>query len=439
MTAEILSVGTELLLGNILNTNAQYLSRELADLGITVQRESTIGDNQGRLADFVNEAKARCDLLVFTGGLGPTADDLTKETVAACYGDTLAFDEEEWAKITSYFARSGRETTPNNRKQAMVPVHGRKIVNHHGTAPGAWFEQDGRCAILMPGVPSEMKAMWTESIRPLLLERQNCTLHSITLRVLGGESDLEYQVRDLLDHANPTAAIYCKTGECEIRITARAASDEDGEKMCRAYARKFYDLLGDAVYDENVAGLEETVVRTLKEKGLTVSTAESCTGGMIAERITAVSGSSEVFGYGFVPYWEQAKAKLVGVDPDVIARYNVVSAPVAAQMALGAAKASGSDIAVSVTGVAGPTGGDAVRPVGTVYLGAARGGTVYVKKLFVSRPDRALVRARAAQAALELVLRLAQGRTPAGTKPLTAAQQHDTAVLDALDAAFLSE
>ena len=439
MTAEIISVGTELLLGNILNTNAQYLSRELADLGITVQRESTIGDNQGRLADFVNEAKARCDLLVFTGGLGPTADDLTKETVAACYGDTLAFDEEEWAKITSYFARSGRETTPNNRKQAMVPVHGRKIVNHHGTAPGAWFEQDGRCAVLMPGVPSEMKAMWTESIRPLLLERQNCTLHSITLRVLGGESNLEYQVRDLLDHANPTAAIYCKTGECEIRITARAASDEDGEKMCRAYARKFYDLLGDAVYDEDVAGLEETVVRTLKEKGLTVSTAESCTGGMIAERITAVSGSSEVFGYGFVTYWKQAKAKLVGVDPDVIARYNVVSAPVAAQMALGAAKASGSDIAVSVTGVAGPTGGDAVRPVGTVYLGAARGGTVYVKKLFVSRPDRALVRARAAQAALELVLRLAQGRTPAGTKPLTAAQQHDTAVLDALDAAFLSE
>jgi len=439
MTAEIISVGTELLLGNILNTNAQYLSRELADLGITVQRESTIGDNQGRLADFVNEAKARCDLLVFTGGLGPTADDLTKETVAACYGDTLAFDEEEWAKITRYFARSGRETTPNNRKQAMVPVHGRKIVNHHGTAPGAWFEQDGRCAVLMPGVPSEMKAMWTESIRPLLLERQNCTLHSITLRVLGGESNLEYQVRDLLDHANPTAAIYCKTGECEIRITARAASDEDGEKMCRAYARKFYDLLGDAVYDEDVAGLEETVVRTLKEKGLTVSTAESCTGGMIAERITAVSGSSEVFGYGFVTYWEQAKAKLVGVDPDVTARYNVVSAPVAAQMALGAAKVSGSDIAVSVTGVAGPTGGDAVRPVGTVYLGAARGETVYVKKLFVSRPDRALVRARAAQAALELVLRLAQGRTPAGTKPLAAAQQHDTAVLDALDAAFLSE
>lgn len=219
MTAEIISVGTELLLGNILNTNAQYLSRELAALGITVQRESTIGDNHSRLADFVNEAKQRCDLLVFTGGLGPTADDLTKETVAACYGDTLEFDPVEWEKIVAFFTRTHRETTPNNRKQAMVPVHGHKVINNHGTAPGAWFEQDGHCAVLMPGVPHEMKAMWEESVRPLLMARQNCTLHSVTLRVLGGESDLEYRVRHLLENANPTAAIYCKTGECEIRIT----------------------------------------------------------------------------------------------------------------------------------------------------------------------------------------------------------------------------
>ena len=432
-------MGTELLLGNILNTNAQYLSRELADLGITVQRESTIGDNHGRLADFVNEAKSRCDLLVFTGGLGPTADDLTKETVAACFGDELAFDEAEWEKITRFFARSGREMTPNNRKQAMVPTKGHKIINNHGTAPGAWFEQEDHCAVLMPGVPHEMKAMWTESVRPLLLARQNCTLHSVTLRVLGGESNIEYRVKHLLENANPTAAIYCKTGECEIRITARASSEEDGEKMCRAYATKFYDLLGDAVYDEDVAGLEETVVRTLKEQGLTLSTAESCTGGMIAQRVTSVSGSSEVFGYGFVTYWEQAKTRLVGVEPEVIAKYNVVSAPVAARMALGAAAASGSDIAVSVTGVAGPTGGDEVRPVGTVYLGAARGDTVYVQKLFVSRPDRALVRARAAQAALALALRLAQGKVPAHTKPLAASEQHSAAALDALNEAFLAE
>ena len=278
-----------------------------------------------------------------------------------------------------------------------------------------------------------------EEVRPLLLARQNCALHSLTLRVLGGESNLEYQVRDLLENANPTAAIYCKTGECEIRITARAQNDAEAQTMCRAYAKKFYDLLGDAVYDEDVAGLEETVVHTLQANGLTIATAESCTGGMIAQRLTSVSGASEVFGYGFVTYWEQAKAKLVGVDPAVIAPYNVVSAPVAAQMALGAAKAAGADIAVSVTGLAGPGGGDAVRPVGTVYLGAARGDRVYVKKLFVSRPDRALIRARAAQTALEMALRLAQGKTPAGTQVLPESAQHDPAALIALDETLRAE
>ncbi len=438
MTAEIISVGTELLLGNILNTNAQYLSRELAALGITVQRQSTIGDNHDRLADWVNEAKERCDLLVFTGGLGPTADDLTKETVAACYGDTLAFDEDEWEKITSFFTRSGRVTAPNNRKQAMVPVNGKKIPNNHGTAPGAWFEQDGRCAVLMPGVPHEMKAMWEEGVRPILLKRQNCTLHSLTLRVLGGESDIEYRVRHLLENANPTAAIYCKTGECEIRITARAASDEDGTEKCRAYAKKFYDILGDAVYDEDVAGLEETLVHTLKQKGLSIATAESCTGGLIAQRLTQVSGASEVFGYGFVTYWAEAKARLVGVNPAVIEKFNVVSAPVAAQMATGAQRAAQADIALSVTGVAGPTGGDEKRPVGTVYIGAATGDSVYVKKLFVSRPDRELVRARAAQAALELGLRLAQGKIPDGTQQLPAAKTGDMAALEQLDSLFVA-
>ena len=438
MTAEIICVGTELLLGDIVNTNAQFLSRELAELGISVMHQHVIGDNPARLKELVLQAKSRSDLLVFSGGLGPTEDDLTKETVAEAFGDTLAFDEGEWQKIIDFFARTNRRPTPNNRKQAMCPTVGHKLINDHGTAPGAWFEDaDGHCAALMPGVPREMKAMWAEQVRPILLKRQNCTIHSRTLRVLGGESAIASKVAPLFEAANPTAAIYCKTGECEIRITARARSDEDGEKMCRAYAKKFYDMLGDAVYDEDVAGLEETVVHTLQEKGLTIATAESCTGGLIAQRLTSVSGSSEVFGYGFVTYWEQAKAKLVGVDPAVIEKYNVVSAPVAAQMALGAAKASGADIAVSVTGVAGPTGGDEVRPVGTVYLGAARDGVAYVKKLFVSRPDRALVRARAAQAALELVLRLAQGKVPAGTQALTAAQQSDDEALAALDEVFV--
>ena len=412
MTAEIISVGTELLLGNILNTNAQYLSRELAELGITVQRESTIGDNQGRLADFVNEAKNRCDLLVFTGGLGPTADDLTKETVAACYGDTLVFDESEWEKITGYFARSGRVTTPNNRKQAMVPVKGHKIINHHGTAPGAWFEQEGRCAVLMPGVPSEMKAMWNESVRPLLMKRQNCTLHSVTLRVLGGESNLEYQVRDLLENANPTAAIYCKTGECEIRITARETTPEAAEAACRERLEEFRRILGDAAYDVDVPALEYTVVRVLREKGLHAATAESCTGGMIAERLTNVPGSSEVFGYGFVTYAEAAKQKLLGVPAETIAQYNVVSGPVAAAMAFGAAKESGAELAVGITGLAGPGGELPGKPVGTVYLAGAdaRTNTGYLMRLTLGGyRERGVIRARAAMYALDMLRRMALG------------------------------
>ena len=432
MIAELISVGTELLLGNILNTNAQYLSRQLAELGITVQRQSTIGDNPTRLAEWVESAKSRCDLLIFTGGLGPTADDLTKETVAACYGDTLRFDEEEWAKITGFFARTGRTATENNRKQAMVPVHGRKIPNSCGTAPGVWFEQDGKVAVLMPGVPREMMAMWTESVRPWLLAQSDCTLYSTTLHILGGESAIESAVSHLLEAENPTAAIYCHTGECEIRITARAATAAEGEKMCRESAKKFYEILGDAIYDENVPALEYTLVRTLQQKGMTVAAAESCTGGMIAQRITDVPGSSGVFGYGFVTYWEAAKAKLVGVDPAVIERYHVVSAPVAAQMALGAKAASGADIAVAVTGVAGPTGGDEVRPVGTVYLAVAYGDEVAVQHLNLSRSNRQLVRQRASGYALELAWRVAADLPLYHCHTLSAAQAHSDEALAAL-------
>lgn len=235
MTAEIICVGTELLLGDILNTNAQFLSRELAELGISVMHQHVIGDNPARLKELVLQAKSRSDLLVFSGGLGPTEDDLTKETVAEAFGDTLAFDEGEWQKIIDFFARTNRRPTPNNRKQAMCPTVGHKLINDHGTAPGAWFEDaDGHCAALMPGVPREMKAMWAEQVRPILLKRQNCTIHSRTLRVLGGESAIASKVAPLFEAANPTAAIYCKTGECEIRITARAETDSSAEK-CAAH------------------------------------------------------------------------------------------------------------------------------------------------------------------------------------------------------------
>lgn len=415
MTAEIISVGTELLLGNIVNTNAQYLSRELADLGITVLRQSTIGDNPARLEQWVNEAKSRADLLVFTGGLGPTADDLTKETVAACYGDTLHFDAEEWDKIVAFFTRIQRPTTPNNRKQAMVPTNGHKIVNHYGTAPGAWFVDGKKQAVLMPGVPREMKAMWEESVRPALAQMQEQTLVSQTLRVFGGESWIETTVAHLLEHENPTAAIYCKPGECEIRITARAQNHQQGEQMCRTFAEKFYEALGPAVYDADVPGPAWTAVRLLREKNLTLATAESCTGGMLSEQITQVPGASDVFGFGYVTYWEQAKAKMIGVNPDVIAQYNVVSAPVAAQMALGAKCAAGADIGVGITGVAGPSGGDAQRPVGTVFVALAMGDCVWTQHLMLVSSTRQDVRQRAVVCVLDMIRRAAAGLEIPGT------------------------
>ena len=413
MTAEIICVGTELLLGDILNTNAQFLSRELAELGISVLHQHVIGDNPQRLRELVAQAAARSDLLVFSGGLGPTEDDLTKETVAQAFGDTLAFDAAEWDKIVAFFARTNRTPTENNRKQAMVPVRGHKIPNDHGTAPGAWFEDGrGHCAVLMPGVPREMKAMWAEQIRPALEQRQNCTIHSHTLRVLGGESSIASKVAPLFASANPTAAIYCKTGECEIRVTARAATAAQAETACTERLAEFRAILGDAAYDVDVPGLEYTVVRLLREKGLHAATAESCTGGLVAQRLTEVPGSSKVFGYGFVTYAETAKQKLLGVDPALIRRWNVVSGPVAVAMAFGAARVSGAELAVGITGLAGPGGALPGKPVGTVYLAGAdtRTDTGWLMRLTLGGyHDRGIIRTRAALYALDLMRRMALG------------------------------
>ena len=416
MTAEIICVGTELLLGDILNTNAQFLSRELAELGISVLHQHVIGDNPARLKELVLQAKSRSDLLIFSGGLGPTEDDLTKETVAEAFGDTLAFDEGEWQKILDFFARTNRRPTENNRKQAMCPTRGHKLINDHGTAPGAWFEdENGHCAALMPGVPREMKAMWAEQVRPILLHRQNCTIHSRTLRVLGGESAIASKVAPLFEAANPTAAIYCKTGECEIRVTAREVTEQAAEAACNARIAEFKEILGAAAYDVDV-------VRALREHHLHAATAESCTGGMIAERLTNVPGSSEVFGFGFVTYAEAAKQKLLGVDAAVIEKYNVVSGPVAAAMAFGAARKSGAELAVGITGLAGPGGALPGKPVGTVYLAGAdtRTNIGYLMRLTLGGyQDRAIIRTRAALYALDMLRRMALGLDVPESIPFT--------------------
>lgn len=410
MDAEIIAVGTELLLGDILNTNAQFLARRLAELGINVLHQHVVGDNAARLEELVRTAKARSQLLVFSGGLGPTADDLTKETVARCFGDTLRFDEEEMRKITSFFEKSGRTTPKNNEKQAMVPVRGKKLPNENGTAPGVWFE-DGACrAVLLPGPPHELMPLWDSQVLPLLAPLCSGVLHSLTLRVTGpGESHLEEQVGHLFRSASPTAAIYAKTCECHIRITARAATAAEAGRMCSAYAKNFYDILGDAVYGTDGTTLEAAAVAALAGRGYTVATAESCTGGLVSQRITGVPGASEVFRYGFVTYANEAKQKLLGVPAGVLERWGAVSPQTAAAMAQGARRAAGADIGVALTGIAGPGGGTPEKPVGLVYLGAACGGRVYVQKLSLGGRGRDVVRQRASQYALDAVRRLALG------------------------------
>lgn len=425
MTAEIIAVGTELLLGDILNTNAQFLARELAALGISVYYQTVVGDNPGRLEGVVRAARARSDVLIFTGGLGPTEDDLTKQTVARAYGDSLRLDEEELAKIRAFFARWGRTMPENNRRQAYVPVRGRKIENHNGTAPGMIFEDagaPGHYAVLLPGPPGENQPMFRQSVRPWLQSLCQGAIHSLTLRVMGiGESHLQQKLGPLLEHDNPTAALYAKTAEVVVRLTARAGSDGEAEALCRDYAKQFYDALGDCIYAEGEEGLEFAVVDALAQRGKTAATAESCTGGLVSGRITAVPGASEVFGWGLCTYANEAKVRLLGVPEEMIAAHGVVSAPVAAEMARGVRRLAGADIGLGVTGIAGPGGGTAQKPVGLVYLAVADAGGTWVEKLLVSGRPRQSVRAVSAQHALELLRRAALGL------PQPAAQAFDAA------------
>lgn len=410
MKAEIISVGTELLLGDIVNTNAQFLARQLAELGFGVYYQTVVGDNPARLADVVRQAKSRSDVLVFTGGLGPTDDDLTKQTVAALYGDTLELDEQELASIRTFFEKRGTPMGENNIKQAMMPHNGAKLPNPNGTAPGAMFRQDGKYAFLMPGPPSEMRPMFLNEVRPYLEKMQDGTIHSITLRVFGiGESDLENRIHPLLEGENPTAALYAKTGEVAVRITARAKTAQQAETMCKGLAEVIRQELGDLVYSDDGGSLEETLVAVLARKGETLATAESCTGGFLSKRITDVAGASAVFGFGACTYSNQMKQKLLGVSAQTLEKHGAISSQTAAEMAFGVAAFAGADYGVGITGVAGPDGGTLEKPVGLVYISACHHGKVVVKKMQVSGRGREVVRIHATQNALDMVRRLALG------------------------------
>jgi nicotinamide-nucleotide amidase len=389
ISAEIISVGTELLLGDITNTNTAYLARRLAELGIPLYRQTVVGDNAARLTQALQEAYSRSRLVILTGGLGPTCDDITKETVAAYFSLPMEEDTPTKEAIVSYFHTKGRSFTENNLKQCLVPVGATVFTNSWGTAPGIGIEQDGKYAVLLPGPPHELKLMFEETVLPWLSRLSSDTLYSLNLHLTGiGEGEAEAVLREMMDAGeNPTIAPYAGEDDVRIRITARAENEAQAKEMCAAAAEKIRETaVGKYIFastdtpEAAAAVVERTLLSVFFKKGLTFGAAESCTGGMVCQRITALPGASSVLQGGIVSYANEVKTGVLGVSRDILHTHGAVSEPCAAQMARGAAAQLGCDIAVAVTGIAGPDGGTAEKPVGTVCFavvcGAALGGKV---------------------------------------------------------------
>lgn len=408
MKAEIMAVGTELLLGDILNTNAQFLAQELASLGIEVYYQTVVGDNPQRLKDTIFHAFSRADLIITTGGLGPTEDDLTKETAAEYFGERLILDERALGRIKKYFDRTGRVMTENNVKQAMVPEsHCKILYNDNGTAPGIIMEKNGKMIVMLPGPPKETIPMFRNQVKPYLAEKQEYTFLSRILRVAGvGESAMEARVKDLIDaQSNPTIAPYAKDGEAILRITAKAKSESEANALIDPVAAALKERLGTAVYAEGETNMQTVVAELLLEKKLTAAAAESCTGGLIASKLIEYPGISEVFLEGCVTYSNAAKIRRLGVKAETLEKYGAVSEETAGEMAEGIAKTSGADVTIATTGIAGPDGGTEEKPVGLVYMGLCYKGKTYVKKCnFVGK--RQAIRERAAYTALDWLRRV---------------------------------
>ena len=409
--AEILCVGTELLLGDIVNTNAAFLSQRLADLGISVYRHTCVGDNPARLRAALNAALMDADLVITSGGLGPTYDDLTKETVADAFGLPLELHEPSLKKIKSYFERTGRVMTKNNEKQAMMPRGATVLENDYGTAPALAITDQarGKTVVMLPGPPSELIPIFNEQVAPFLEAQSDSVLLSKNIHIFGmGESAVEEKIRSIMtDSVNPTVAPYCKEGEVRLRVTAKASDVVSAECLCDRTIQKILESeVGQFVYGVDVDSLENALVELLHASNLTLCTAESCTGGLIAERITSISGCSDVFFGGCVTYTNQIKQKLLGVSADTLDKYGAVSEQTAMEMARGARLRLGTDIAISATGIAGPTGGTAETPVGTVYIGiSSKRGESFRKLSLSSMRSREYIRKVSASNALDMAIK----------------------------------
>ena len=406
MIAELICVGTELLMGQVLNTDAQYIAQSLAPSGIDLYHQSVVGDNPKRLTEAVQTALSRADVVILSGGLGPTDDDLTKETVAAALGKELVLFPEEWDRIVNYFASRGRPVAPNNKKQAMFPKDGIILPNPKGTAPGCIMEADGKCAILLPGPPRELFPMVRDYMMPYLLKRSGHRLYSREVRIFGvGESDVAYRLDDLMKHqSNPTIAPYAKTGEVTLRVTARCQNDAEGEALVAPVLDAIQKELGDCVYDTHGRELAEVCHFALLDSGKTLAVSESCTGGRLADASINYPGSSAYFMEGAVTYSNDAKMRRLGVKAQTLDTVGAVSEQCAREMAEGVRREAHTDFALSTTGYAGPDGGEPDKPVGTVFIALACADGTEVKRLNLFG-DRDRIRHTAMLNALDLLRR----------------------------------
>jgi len=375
LTAELLCIGSELLLGNITNGNARWIAEQLAALGVPHQRQMVVGDNRERLMAEVRQAAGRCRVLITTGGLGPTPDDLTTEAIAAAFGTPLVENPEIWAEIQARLSARGRICSPSNRRQAFLPKGAAVLPNPTGTAPGMiWSPVPGFTVLTFPGVPSEMKAMWQQTAAPWLRQSGLAAgvFASRMLRFWGvSESALAEEMADLLEQANPTVAPYAGAGEVKLRITARAEHQADAEALLLPVEREILRRTGQSCFGVDEQSLAEVVLQQLRLRGQTVAVAESCTGGGLGAALAAVPGASDVFLGGVIAYANGVKQGLLGVPAELLQAHGAVSDPVAQAMAEGARRATGADWGLAITGVAGPGGGSDEKPVGLVHLAIA--------------------------------------------------------------------
>ena len=390
MKTAILSVGTEILFGQIVNTNTVYLSQQMNMLGFDVMYHYTVGDNPKRVEETIDLAFQDCDLILTTGGLGPTQDDLTKEVACKALDDTLVMMDDVLEEITKYFKTLGREMTENNKKQAIMPSRATVFHNDAGTAPGFALEKDGKYIICMPGPPREMKRMFQKSVVPFLQSMIDGALYYRQIRFFGiGESMLETQLLDLIDNQpDPTLATYAKEGECSLRIASKRATEEEAEHAVDEMLEKVKERVGHYIYSCDDEELAQVVADRLMEQGLTLSSAESCTGGMFASTMTDIPGISQCFDRGLVTYSNQAKMEELGVSAETLEKFGAVSEETALEMVEGLKSVSGSDVCISVTGIAGPGGGSEEKPVGLVYIGFSYGDKKICKKIQMRNVNR---------------------------------------------------